>query len=99
MKKGKRNRIKKAIGIHKSELVLQFYTESIIVSFIAVVLSVLALFIIVPSFGNMIGVPLKLNFFDPVHIAFFCGVGLFCGLLAGTYPAFSGIIQAIGSTQ
>ena len=87
-KRAKEIGLKKAIGIHKSELVLQFYTESIIVSFIAVVLSVLVLFIIVPSFGNMIGVPLKLNFFDPVHIAFFCGVGLFCGLLAGTYPAF-----------
>jgi putative ABC transport system permease protein len=80
--------LKKAIGIHKSQLVYQFYTESILVSFIAVVIAILSLYIIVPAFGNMINVPLTLSFFSQSHIAFFCGVGLFCGLLAGTYPAF-----------
>ncbi|MCP9766514.1 ABC transporter permease [Lacihabitans sp. LS3-19] len=87
-KRAKEIGLKKAIGISKRELIVQFFAESTLISLFSVAVSIILLFLLVPVFGQMIDVPLKLNLFQPTHILYFALIGIFCGLLAGTYPAF-----------
>jgi ABC-type antimicrobial peptide transport system permease subunit len=80
--------IRKAIGSRRIDLVLQFLTESIIITFIAFLLSILFVQLALPSFniltGNSIHIPFTNSTFWVIMIAYV----LFTGLLAGSRPAF-----------
>lgn len=82
--------IRKVTGAYKSALVTQFLGESIVVSLIALVMSVVFLQLLRPAFMS-----LWLNKFlgfelpsDPMVYMMFVGFALFCGIVAGVYPAF-----------
>jgi len=88
-KRSKEVGIRKTLGSSKTKLMVQFITESIFMSFLAVLVSVVMIETILPVFGRFIGKELKLDFFNniytvPLIILFI----LFVGILAGSYPAF-----------
>jgi ABC-type antimicrobial peptide transport system permease subunit len=78
--------IKKAIGAQRNALVLQFLSESVFVSFVSIILSLLLVFFLLPSFNSVTGKSLfihtDLNFISTVAC-----IGIGTGLLAGSYPA------------
>jgi putative ABC transport system permease protein len=70
-------------------LIIQFLFESFILSFIALIFSIIFIKATLPYFNNLLGANLELNLFAswyiiPVLILF----SLFVGFLSGSYPAF-----------
>jgi putative ABC transport system permease protein len=89
---GKRSKevgIRKTLGSNKLKLIMQFITESILMSAISVILALALLEVILPVFNNLSGKELKLNLFsNPYAIPSLIGFILSVGILAGSYPAF-----------
>jgi putative ABC transport system permease protein len=86
-KRAKEVGVRKVIGAGKGELVNQFMGESILMSFLALILAFLLLQILLPVFNNSTGKSLDL-FENSLLFPFILGLTLVTGILAGTYPAF-----------
>ncbi len=80
--------VRKAMGSGRSRLMMQFISEALIMSFIASLVSILFLFILIPQFNLLIDKNLVLGLSKPLHITIILSITLFCGVLAGLYPAF-----------
>ena len=80
--------IRKVAGAVKSSLVGQFLGESVLISFIAILLAVPIVVALLPLLNSFTGGAITLNSFrDPAVIGIIAGLGLVTGLLAGIYPA------------
>jgi putative ABC transport system permease protein len=80
--------IKKVGGSTKGMLITQFLFESFILSFIALILSVIFITATLPYFNNLLGAKLVLNLFAPWYtIPSLILFAVFVGFLAGSYPA------------
>ena len=86
-KRAKEVGIRKAIGSLRSQLIGQFFSESIVVAFAAFLFSIGLVLLIVPFFnqvsGKQIAIPWGNIFFWLAGIGF----SLITGIIAGTYPA------------
>jgi ABC-type antimicrobial peptide transport system permease subunit len=86
-KRAKEVGIRKTLGSAKKQLVMQFYFESVILTFIAFILSVAAVYLLLPSFNLMVQKHLSLNFLSPQFWLGALAIILFTGVVAGSYPA------------
>jgi ABC-type lipoprotein release transport system permease subunit len=86
-KRAKEVGIRKTLGSERKQLLLQFYSESMIFSFIAFLLSVGAVFLLLPLFNSMINKQLHLDILDPLFILLTIMLIVVTGLVAGSYPA------------
>jgi putative ABC transport system permease protein len=79
--------IRKVVGAYRGQIVRQFLSESILLSFLAVLLSIGLVELVLPYFNAFLGVHLSLgeNIHDLLSVLSFV---IFAGLMAGTYPAF-----------
>jgi putative ABC transport system permease protein len=88
-KRAKEVGIRKVLGSVKSQLVRQFLTESILLTFTAMLLALVLVKLALPLFNNLSGKELDFNLIDnpmlPVVLLVF---GLATGAFAGSYPAF-----------
>ncbi|MCD8539183.1 MAG: ABC transporter permease, partial [Leadbetterella sp.] len=57
-KRAKEIGLKKVVGASRGQLIGQFMLESILTSFLALLIAVLALYLVVPAFGRMLEIPL-----------------------------------------
>lgn len=81
--------IRKVMGSVKTQLVKQFLTESTLLTFLALILAVLAVFLLLPAFNKLAGKEIQFsNLVSVQNAALLLGFGLFVGILAGIYPAF-----------
>ncbi|GHN02250.1 ABC transporter permease [Cytophagales bacterium WSM2-2] len=80
--------IRKVMGSVKSQLIFQFLAETVLVNVLAGILAFGFLLLLIPSFRNLTGQPLLLNFTDLSFWYLFGGLTLTGALLAGIYPAF-----------
>ncbi|MEO6327896.1 MAG: ABC transporter permease [Ginsengibacter sp.] len=81
--------IRKVTGSTKTQLVLQFLSESLLTAFVAVLLSVLLILLLLPFFNSVSGkVFTLLTVLQPSNILILLGIVLFTGLVGGSYPAF-----------
>lgn len=78
--------VKKSMGASRGGLFTQFITESLVLTFFAVVLAVLVSYALQPFFNQVTSKTLTLSFQPDVILILF-GVWLITGLLAGIYPA------------
>lgn len=79
--------IKKAIGAFRSELILQFLCESVVINFIGMVLAMSLAVLFLPMLSDIIGRELSFNFSD-TRLWFVLTALFFIGTLAsGIYPA------------
>ena len=79
--------VRKTLGSGKRQLILQFFSESVILSFIAFILSVLVVYIILPAFNGLVDKQLGLDLTQPLFWLAALGLIFFTGLAAGSYPA------------
>ena len=81
--------IRKVTGSTKNQLVLQFLSESVLTALIAVILSFLLVLLLLPAFNTISGKAFTFHtLFQPFNILLLLGIGLFTGLVGGSYPAF-----------
>lgn len=89
LKRAREVGIRKVVGSKKSQLVFQFLSESVLISFVSLLLAIGILFLAVPTFNSLSG---KEIIFNPIQNGFawilFAFITFFVGVLAGTYPAF-----------
>ena len=79
--------VRKTLGSGKRQLIFQFFSESIILSFIAFVLSVFAVYLLLPAFNSLVDKQLRLDLSQPLYWLAAIALILFTGLVAGSYPA------------
>jgi len=80
--------LRKVVGSKRRQLVIQFLTESILLSFLALIIAVSLVYLFLPTYNNMIQLRLQFDIFDqswiiPLLLLF----AIFVGVAAGTYPA------------
>ncbi|MEN0048813.1 MAG: ABC transporter permease [Bacteroidota bacterium] len=80
--------VRKVIGSQQKQLIGQFLSESLVVSFIAVFLGLLIALIALPSFNQFIDKSLRFPFLSPFFLLSILGLAALVGLLAGLYPSF-----------
>ncbi len=87
-KRAKEVGIRKAIGSVRAQLIGQFLSESLLVSFLALALSVLFVEASLPFFNDLSSKHLSLPWQSPVFWLMAVGFTLFTGVISGSYPAF-----------
>lgn len=81
--------IRKAMGSYKTQLMGQFVTESIVIAFVALIISLILTFFLIPYFNEMANLAIDQNFVsNPQMLIVLVGVILFVGIVGGSYPAF-----------
>ncbi|MFL5772466.1 MAG: ABC transporter permease [Flavisolibacter sp.] len=81
--------IRKVAGSTKKQIVFQFLTESLVTSFIALLLSVLIVLVLLSTFNSVSGKTFTWHsVFQSSNIFLLVGILLFTGLIGGSYPAF-----------
>ncbi len=80
--------VRKAIGSQRKDLIFQFLTESILITFIAFLFSILFVQLALPSFNTLIGGVISIPYANPLFWSIMILYVLLTGLLAGSRPAF-----------
>ncbi|HEV3414833.1 MAG TPA: ABC transporter permease [Puia sp.] len=80
--------VRKVLGAGKGKLIGQFIGESLLMAFLAVIVSIGLTTLILPAFNTLVEKQLSLNLLNPLHLAGLLTIGLLCGFLAGSYPSF-----------
>lgn len=80
--------VRKTLGAGRRILISQFLSESLMLAFVSVLMSVAIVYFVLPAFNSLVGKELALRMTDWRHIGALLTVTLTCGLLAGSYPAF-----------
>lgn len=86
-KRSKEVGIRKSIGSARSQLVTQFFTESIMIALFAFVLAIGLGFIALPAFNTIAGKTIAIPWSSPAFWLIGIGFTLTTGLFAGLYPA------------
>jgi ABC-type antimicrobial peptide transport system permease subunit len=80
--------VRKVAGANKRKIVIQFLGESLLIVLVAHVIAMILVELLLPGFNSLIGKQLFVNYQSAGLYIGLITVVLFCGLLAGSYPAF-----------
>jgi putative ABC transport system permease protein len=86
-KRAKEVGVRKTLGSGKKQLIMQFFSESLILAFIAFLFSIITVFLLLPSFNLMVSKHLNLPILNPVFWSGAIAIIFFTGIVAGSYPA------------
>ena len=87
IKRAKETSVRKVVGATKALLVRQFFTETFLISAIAVLLGVVSVKFLLPIFSQWLGQSYNFEF-SKTNIFIISGFILFISVTAGIYPAF-----------
>lgn len=81
--------VRKVMGSQRKQLIMQFITESVVLTLIALLLSILLIYALLPAFNSLANKHLPFSYIlqAPVTLTLL-GVTLFSGIVGGSYPAF-----------
>ena len=89
MERTKEVGIRKTFGSERKALIWQFLLESVVVSFISILIAVGFITLLLPLFNQVSGKSLSvLYFLQPLNILLILAFAVTIGLVAGLYPAF-----------
>jgi putative ABC transport system permease protein len=81
--------IRKVMGSMRTQLILQFITESVVIALIALSVSLVIIYALLPAFNTLSNKQLPFSYVLQLPvIASLLGVVLFVGIVGGSYPAF-----------
>ncbi|MCK5338167.1 MAG: FtsX-like permease family protein, partial [Bacteroidales bacterium] len=81
--------IKKAIGVSKHRLITQFLGESLILTYISLLLAIIVVELTIPAFNTFTGKDFELAILlQPEYVISLLVLGLIVGIFSGIYPAF-----------
>jgi len=80
--------VRKAVGSLRKDIIIQFLIESVLITFIAFIFSVLFVLIALPAFNNLTTSEVAIPWGSVIFWSMMAGYVLLTGLLAGSRPAF-----------
>jgi putative ABC transport system permease protein len=81
--------IRKVVGANRKQLICQFFSESLIYSFISLMLSVMLLYLMLPSLNALIDKKIDFSILNQgLWFLLIFGITGMIGLISGSYPAF-----------
>lgn len=87
LKRAREIGVRKVVGASKRQLMGQFIGESLLVSFLAMCVSLGIVLLLLPTFNSLTGKELSVSFADSSFIVLILGLIVVTGLLSGSYPA------------
>ncbi|MBN3035379.1 MAG: ABC transporter permease [Bacteroidales bacterium] len=79
--------IRKTVGANRKQIMQQFMSESVLMTFIAFVLALIIVFAVLPGMNVFLETELSMNLLNPVTASALILILVFVGLFAGSYPA------------
>jgi putative ABC transport system permease protein len=79
--------VRKVVGARRSSLIGQFLSEAMLMSSLAIVLALSAVWFVLPTFNNTFDKQLTLDLTNPTLWLLVAGLVLLTGFLSGSYPA------------
>lgn len=88
--------LRKVLGAHRRQLMIQFIGESILIALIGLAVGVALVELMIDPFGDLLGKSLELDYTDGSTIVLLLGLVAFVGSVGGAYPALvlSGFLPA-----
>lgn len=80
--------IKKVAGAAKGQMIIQFFTESFLMTLISLTIAIILASAFLPAFNNFSGKSLSLDLFSIIHTTSLLVLLIGIALLSGSYPAF-----------
>jgi putative ABC transport system permease protein len=80
--------VRKVVGARRSNLIFQFFGDSLLFSFIALLISMIFIWVLLPIFGSLLNRELSIGLLNNISIlSTIIGLSIFVGIIAGSYPA------------
>ncbi|HEY4205879.1 MAG TPA: ABC transporter permease [Puia sp.] len=79
--------LRKVVGALRGQLVRQFLGESLLISFFSLLLAMLVVWLVLPSFAQLSGKTLSVSIWDWRLLLTLLGISIATGLISGSYPA------------
>jgi len=79
--------LRKVVGAGRGQLIGQFLGESMLISFLSLLIAMGLVWLLLPVFNNLAGKELTIHFFDWKLLFTLAGIALLTGLISGSYPA------------
>jgi putative ABC transport system permease protein len=86
-KRAKEVGVRKTLGSDRKQLIAQFYTESLLMSSLAFIVSILLVQLAFPWFNQIAGKQLVILWASPIFWLITISFSLLTGIMAGSYPA------------
>lgn len=86
-RKAKEVGIKKSVGAQRQSIVLQYLSESMVMSVLAAVVALLIVYTLLPQFNYVTDKKITLQLLQSPLLLWLFGIVLITGLIAGSYPA------------
>lgn len=86
-RKAKEVGIKKSLGAQRQSLIFQYLSESLVTSILALIVAWTLVWLFLPQFNLITEKRISLSVNDLELLAWFSGITLFTGIIAGSYPA------------
>ncbi len=80
--------LRKAVGALRPQLIAQFIGESLLLSFISLMLALLIVYTMLPLFNQLANKSISISLLNIKTLFAFLGIATITGLLSGSYPAF-----------
>jgi ABC-type antimicrobial peptide transport system permease subunit len=79
--------VRKVLGATRRVILFQFFSEALLMAFVALALGLAVVYLILPVFNQLTEKHIGLGLLDWRIGGLLLGIGLFTGLVAGSYPA------------
>ncbi len=80
--------IRKVVGANRKQLICQFFSESLIYTFVSLILSMISIYLLLPSFNALIDKTIDFSILSQgPRFLLILGITLVIGLISGSYPA------------
>ena len=80
--------VRKVAGANKQKIIAQFLGESLLIVFVATIIAMILVELLLPGYNTLVGKELDVDYHRVGLYTGLISIVLFCGLLAGSYPAF-----------
>jgi putative ABC transport system permease protein len=80
--------LRKCLGASRGTLIVQFLSESVLMSLVAIIIALALVEILLSGFDNFLGRPLAIDYLRDWPLLFcIAAIAIFAGLISGSYPA------------
>ncbi len=87
-KRAKEIGVRKVFGAYRSSLIYQFLGEAVVITFLSILISVVAIHLLLPYFNVLVERNLVVSLTNNLnYLLLIIGLGIITSLLAGSYPA------------